>query len=123
MGKIISWSVKSGKTVDFKETLRPSLCPGLVGITFRGGSKQSTAKSELLKELDVSDANVSNLTSRIDAYIPYVIRKIQFLHGKSDIFDELLMKLINCVPKDVNEVHFVVDSYFHNTIKSAERKN
>ena len=49
--------------------------------------------------------------------------KIRSLHEKPDTFEELALKLINCFPKGVNEVHFVDDSYLHNSIKAAERHN
>ena len=64
MPKIISWSVKSGKAVDFKKALRYLLCPAPLSVAFPDGSKQSTAKSKLLKGawvLGVSDATVSNI--------------------------------------------------------------
>ena len=48
--------------------------------------------------------------------------KIRSLHKKPDTFEELALKLINCFPKGIHEVHFVGDSYFHNNIKAAERK-
>ena len=37
--------------------------------------------------------------------------KIRSLHRKPDTFEELALKLIKCVPKGVNEVHFFADSY------------
>ena len=48
--------------------------------------------------------------------------KIRSLHGKPDTFEELALKLINCVPKGANELHFVADSYLHNSMKAAERE-
>ena len=48
--------------------------------------------------------------------------EIQNLHGKPGTFEVLALKLVNCVPKGVTEVHFVADSYLHNSIKAAERK-
>ena len=39
MAKIISWLVKFGKAVDFKEALRYPLSPAPLSITFPDGSK------------------------------------------------------------------------------------
>ena len=49
MPKIIFWSVKSGKAVAINGALRYLLCPVL--SDFPDGSKQSTAKSKLLKSV------------------------------------------------------------------------
>ena len=49
MPKIISWPVKSGKVVDFKDALTYLLCPVPFIITFPNGSKRSTAKRKLLR--------------------------------------------------------------------------
>lgn len=65
MAKIIPWSIKSGKAVNFKEALRYPLCLVLLSFAFPDGSKRSTAKIKLLKELDVSDAIVSNKLTQI----------------------------------------------------------
>ena len=51
-----------------------------------------------------------------------MLTKIQSLYGKPDTFEGLTLKLINCVPKGVNSVHFVADSYLHNSIKVGECK-
>ena len=118
----ISWSVESGKTVDFKEKLRYPLSPVLLIIAFPHGSKRSTPKSKLLKEFYVPDPLVSNIPQQIDAYVFDVMAKIRSLHGKPDSFEELDLKLIKCVPKGINEVLFVAHSYLHNSIKATERK-
>ena len=118
----ISWSVESGKTVDFKEKLRYPLSPVLFIIAFPHGSKRSTPKSKLLKEFYVPDPLVSNIPQQIDAYVFDVMAKIRSLHGKPDSFEELDLKLIKCVPKGINEVLFVAHSYLHNSIKATERK-
>ena len=65
IAKIISWSIKSRKAVNFKEALRYPLCLVLLSFAFPDGSKRSTAKTKLLKELDVSDAIVSNKLTQI----------------------------------------------------------
>ena len=123
MARLISWSVKSGKAVDFKEALRYPLCPIPLSIAFPDGSKRSTAKSKLLHELGISYAIVSDLPQQVDAYVIDVMAQIRSLHGKPDTFEDLAMKLINYVPKGVNEVHCVADSYLDNSIKSSERKS
>ena len=61
MSKIISWLVKSGKAVDFKEALRYLLCPVPLSTAFPDESERSPAKSKLLKELGVSDVIGSNI--------------------------------------------------------------
>ena len=66
----------------------------------------------------MSDAIVSNIPQQIDACILDVMEKIQHLHGKLHIF----LRLFNCVPEGVDEVHFLADSYLLNSIKVAERK-
>ena len=69
MPKILSWSVKAGKAVDFKDALRYLLCPVPLSIAFPDGSKQSAAKSKPLKGvwvLGVSDAIVSNISQQTD---------------------------------------------------------
>ena len=123
MPKITSWSVKPGKAVDFKGAVRYLLCPVPLSIAFSDGSKRSTAKGELLKGvwvLGVSDVIVSNISQQTDAYILNVMAKIRCLYQKSDTFKELALKLINCFPEGVNEVHCVGDSYLHNSIKAAK---
>ena len=103
------------KAVDFKETLAYTLCPVTLSVVFTDGSKRSTAKSKFLKKLGVSDAIVSNTPQQIHAYILNVMAKIRSLHGKPDTIEDFVLKLIN-------SVHFAADSYFHNSIKTAERK-
>ena len=49
--------------------------------------------------------------------------KFPSLHRKPDTFEDLAMEFINCVPKGVNEVHFVADSYLDNSIKTSDRKS
>lgn len=49
-----------------------------------------------------------------------ILAKIRSLYGKPDTFEKLALKLISCVPKGVNEVHFLADYYLHNSIKIAE---
>ena len=122
MAKTSSWSLKSGNSIDFTKELRYPLCPAPLSIAFLGGIKQSTAKRKLLKGLDVSDEVVPNISEQIDAYIIDVMAEIQNLHGKPGTFEVLALKLVNCVPKGVTEVHFVADSYLYNSIKAAERK-
>lgn len=100
----ISWSVESGKTVDFKETLRYPLSPVPFSIAFPDGSKRSIPKSKLLKEFYVSDPLVSNIPQQTDAYVFDVMAKIRSLHGKPDSFEELDLKLIKCVWKGINEI-------------------
>ena len=122
MAKTISWSLKSGNAIDFTKELRYPLCPAPLSIAFQGGIKQSTAKRKLLKGLDVSDEIFPNISEQTDAYIIDLMAEIQNLHGKPGTFEVLALKLVNCVPIGVTEVHFVADSYLHNSIKPAERK-
>ena len=51
-----------------------------------------------------------------------MMAKIQSLQGKPGTFEEFALKLMNYVPKGVNKVTFVADSYLHNSMKAAERK-
>ena len=64
MPQIISWSVNSGRAVDFKEGLRYLLCPVPPNIAFSDEIKRSTAKSKFLKGvwvLRISHGIVSNI--------------------------------------------------------------
>ena len=57
--------------------------------------------------MGVPDAIDSDFPQQIDAYFLDLMAKVRSLHGKPDPFEDLALKLINCVPKSVNEVHFV----------------
>ena len=72
--------------------------------------------------MDVSDEIFPNISEQTDAYIIDLMAEIQNLHGKPGTFEVLALKLVNCLPIGVTEVHFVADSYLHNSTKPAERK-
>ena len=112
MARIMSWSVNSGKALDFTEALKYPLCPVLFKIVFPDESKRSAAKSNRVTMLGVSDAIVSNIPQQIDSYILDVMAKIRYVYGKLDTFEELSLKLINYDPKGVNELHCSVLTIF-----------
>ena len=123
LGKLLSTSVKLGKTVDFEKALKCPLGEVLLSLCNTDGSMRKTNKINLLKHI-VSRVNVDDAREFPKEKTALIVDLMALLRTMSNIpstFDGLAWKMISLIPKGYCRVDLVAECYFETSIKDAER--
>lgn len=123
LGKLISCCSKTGKTPNFEKVLENPLSPGPLSISFADGIKRSTQKSKLLDILLESSVLLQNVTMSYDVYIVDLMALVRTLYELPVTYEDLIIKLLKMIPKGIENVHIIADSYLENSIKNSERQS
>ena len=122
VAKLLSISVKRGKTINFEKALKFPLGEVPLSICNTDGSMRKTNKSNLAQIiLSQMDTSTLELQKEKTAYIVDVMALIRTLTNLSDAFERLTWKMFSCIPKGYHRLAFVADCYFQNSIKDTER--
>ena len=123
LGKLLSVSVKQGRTVDFEKALKYPLGEVPLSLCNADGSMRKTNKSKLLKRIlsrvDSSDARdfpKENTALMIDPMALF-----RTMSSIPSTFERLAWKVLSLNPKGYRRVDLVADCYFETSIKDAER--
>ena len=124
LGKLLSLSIKFQKPINFQEALMYPLCPVPLSLAFPDGTKRSTTKSKLLAIIGPKE-NAEEVSEERSCETLVVDLIAQFRTISKDLpqtFEELIVRLLNSLPKRFPRVDLVADCYRDFSIKAAERE-
>ena len=84
LAKLVSWSAKTGKALNFHEALKYPLSPVPLSIPFPDGTKRSTSKSKLMEIIKFTEE--TKLPSTVTSYIVDIMALIRTLAVQTLIF-------------------------------------
>ena len=127
LGKLLAYSVKSGRAIDFQTALQYPLSPVPLAFANPDGTGRVTKKSQLMQIMlsyvnDLSDySDVRIPKEQIAAYLVDLMALIRVLPGVCGTYEELAQKGFNALPVGYQRIDIVADTYRENSLKNSER--
>ena len=127
IGNLTSFSVQSGKVINYEKALSFPLSPVPLSIANVDGSRMKTAKSKL-KDIITENTNsgtdenlyeVSRGTAIVD--IMPVLNSLVSIPS-SYTYEELIIIFVDCLPKELGRVELISDSYSNFSLKREEQE-
>ena len=123
LSTLVSYSVKSGKAIDFTEALKFPLSPVPLSLCHGDGTKRKNKKSDLIGIiLNYQTEEVHpKVENKSCVYILDLMANIRQIKDVPSTFEELAWRILKSVPRGYSRVDIVADSYLDVSIKSSER--
>ena len=126
LGKLLVYSAKSGRAIDFQTALQYPLSSVRLAFTYPDGTRRITRKSQLMEIMlsyvndlpDYSDVRIPK--EQIAAYLVDLMALIRALPGVCDTYEELAQKVFDALPVGYQRIDIVTDTYRENSLKNLE---
>ena len=114
LAKLLSISVRKGKTIDFEKALKYPLGDIPLSLANADGTMRKTNKRKLAKIIlsRMETEPLPNFQKQKTAFIVYVMALIRTISNLPDTFERLAWKFHSYIPKGHYHVYLVADYYF-----------
>ena len=121
LGKLVAYSAKSGKVVDYAEVLKYPLSHTPLSICHPDGVKRKCNKDEIMPLIipDKLDSSQSPADNDVSGYIYDIMAGIRLIQKTPDTFEALTWSIIKMLPIGYARVDLVADSYRSISIKDG----
>ena len=127
LGKLLAFSAKTGRQIDFERALTYPLSPIPLSLANPDGSRRTTATSKFM-EIILSYCNTSTdpkdvciPKEEISAYLVDLMALIRTLPGLFDTYRDLSSSLFTMLPVGYDRIDIVSDTYRERSLKGPER--
>ena len=127
LGKLLAFSAKAGRQIDFERVLTYPLIPIPLSLANPDGSRRTTAKSTFM-EIILSYCNTSTdpkdvciPKEEISAYLVDLMALIRTLPGLFDTYRDLSSSLFTMLQVGYDRIDIVADTYRERSLKDPER--
>ena len=124
LGTLNSYSIKTGRAVDFEKALSYPLSPVPLSISNPDGSRRSTAKSKLkdiLLQFRETTVNEEPDLSQDSAILVDMIALINTINETASTYAEFAKAFVKRIPRGYKQVDIIADCYQNPSIKRAEQ--
>ena len=119
-GTLLAYSMKSGRTVDFKEALKFPLSPVPLSLSHANGIKRKCNKSDFMKMIQSTEM-ILETDHQGKTLIYELIAGIRSMTKIPNTFEGLIWKLVKLLPVGYKRVDLVADSYRQVSTKGSTR--
>ena len=125
LAKLLAYSAKTGKVIDFEKALRYPLYPVPLCLAHPDGSRRTTAKSKFMEvilsycnsSIDPKELGTRVPKDSVSAYLVDLMALIRTVPGLCDTYQELTFKLIDMLPVGYKRIDIVADTYREGSLK------
>ena len=118
LAKLLAYSAKTGKVIDFEKALRYPLYPVPLCLAHPDGSRRTTAKSKFKEvillycnsSIDLKELGTRVPKDSVSAYLVDLMALIRTVPGLCDTYQELTFKLIDMLPVGYKRIDIVADT-------------
>ena len=125
IGNLLSFTVKTGRVIDFEKALQYPLSSIPLSISHPDGSRRETAKSKLkgiIVGYNMNEEKPENEVGSKDVLIVDMIAQIQTMQSIPCTYEGFAENFIKSLPTGYNRVDLIADTYKDFSIKAMERK-
>ena len=127
LGTLLNIQQENERAIDFENALTYLVGPIPLALAYPKGSRRTTTKSRWMDVILIYFSNMLKpeefykSQAKPTAYLIDLMGLIRAIAGLGSIYEELVLRVLDRLPKKYDRIDIVPDTYCQNSLKNPER--